>query len=225
MKLKNIDITLYLAFLSMFISPAVFSCTRLLHVDPKQGVMVGRNMDWFEEMQTKLIVYPRGIARTGYEKINPLTWTSQYGSIVATSYDIGTADGMNEKGLAVHGLWLDATDYGQRNEKIPGLSLLVSVLYFLDNFKTVDEAIRATQSDFFQMLPFYLPNTGDWVKFHWALEDASGDSAIIEYINGQPKIYHDNNYSVLSNDQGNRMSDQKMPLNTFCAYSGCNAAL
>jgi hypothetical protein len=25
--------------------------------------------------------------------------------------------------------------------------------------------------------------------------------------------------------QGNRMSDQKMPLNTFCAYSGCNAAL
>ena len=200
MKRKNIYISLAVACFSISISSPVLSCTRLLHIDPKQGVMVGRNMDWFEEMKTKLVVYPRGIARSGYADINPLKWVSQYGSIVATSYDIGTADGMNEKGLAVHGLWLDATDYGQRNENIPGLSLMVSAFYYLDNFKTVDEAIHAIQSGTFQMLPFYHPGTGKWIKVHLALEDASGDSAIIEYIDGQPKIYHSNNYTVLTND-------------------------
>ncbi len=39
---------------------------------------------------------------------------------------------------------------------------------------------------------------------------------------------HDGTSTITVNNiqgQGNRMSDQKMPLNTFCAYSGCNAAL
>lgn len=200
MQLKKISYA-FLACISLSItaSPA-FSCTRLLHVDSSQGVMVGRNMDWFEEMNSKLIVYPRGIARQGSAGVNPLKWVSQYGSIVATSYDIGSADGMNETGFAVHGLWLDQTDYGTRNDNIPGLSLILASNFYLDNFKTVDEAVRFTESGAFQMLPFYLPGTGRWVKIHVALEDATGDSAIIEYIDGTPKIYHSKEYTVLTND-------------------------
>lgn len=177
-----------------------YSCTRLLHVDPHQGVIVGRNMDWYEEMQTKLVVYPRGIARNGQDAKNPLIWVSQYGSIVATSYDAGATDGMNEQGLAVHGLWLEATDYGKRNEQIPGLSLMMIMQYYLDNFKNVEEAIRYTSAGAFQVLPYFHPGTGRWVKVHIALEDASGDSAIIEYIDGLPKIYHNKEFTVLTND-------------------------
>src|SRR5258708_6247061 len=102
MKRKHIFIFLALACFSFLFSHSIFSCTRLLHVDPKQGVMVGRNMDWEEEMYSKLVVYPRGMQRQGYAEVNPLKWTSKYGSIVATSYDIAATDGMNEKGLAVH---------------------------------------------------------------------------------------------------------------------------
>lgn len=200
MKGKKIFTSLAVFCFSMPLFSDSFACTRLLHVDPKQGVMVGRNMDWFEEMQTKLMVYPRGISRSGNVETNPLKWVSKYGSIVATSYDQGSADGMNEKGLAVHALWLEVSDYGKRNENIPGLSLMMSSFYYLDNFKTVDEVIQATQSYAFQIVPFYNPGTKQWIKVHFAFEDASGDSAIIEYINGQPKIYHSNTYTVLTND-------------------------
>lgn len=191
--------TIFLACLSLSTLPAL-SCTRMLHVDANQGVMVGRNMDWVEDMNTKLIVYPRGIARQGNTAANPLTWVSKYGSIVATSYDIGSADGMNEAGLAVHGLWLDETDYGPRNTNVPGLSLMAASNFYLDNFKTVDEAIRFTESGAFQITPLNLPGSERMIKVHVALEDATGDSAIIEYIHGVPKIYHSKEYTVLTND-------------------------
>ncbi len=200
MKGIYISLSFIIVCFSILISPVSFSCTRLLHIDPNQGVMVGRNMDWFEEMHSKLVVYPRGIPRQGYAPVNPLKWVSQYGSIVATSYDIGSADGMNEKGLAVHGLWLDESDYGVRNEKLPGVSLLVLGQFYLDNFASVEEAIHYTEKNAFQVLPFTLPGTNRVIKIHVALEDSFGDSAIIEYINGQPKIFHSKEYTVVTND-------------------------
>jgi penicillin V acylase-like amidase (Ntn superfamily) len=199
MKLKKLTY-IFLTGISLSLTSTIFSCTRVLHVDPHQGVMVGRNMDWDEEMYSKLVVYPRGIQRQGYAPVNPLKWESKYGSIVATSYDLGGTDGMNEKGLAAHGLWLEESDYGSRNENIPGMSLLMWIQFYLDNFKTVDEAVRYTETGAFQILPFYHPGTQRWVKAHLALEDSSGDSAIIEYINGTPKIYHSSNYTVLTNE-------------------------
>lgn len=199
MHIKKISYTL-LACLSLSITSTTFSCTRLLHVDSSQGVMVGRNMDWYEDMYSKLVVYPRGIQRQGYAPVNPLKWESQYGSIVATSYDAGATDGMNEKGLAAHGLWLDESDYGTRDEKIPGMSLLMVIQFYLDNFKNVEEAVRYTETGAFQILPYFHPGTGLWVKAHLAIEDSSGDSAIIEYINGTPKIYHSREYTVLTNE-------------------------
>lgn len=199
MDVKKISYAFF-ACLSLSLTSPTYSCTRLLHIDQDQGVMVGRNMDWYEDMYSKLVVYPRGIQRHGYAPVNPLKWESKYGSIVTTSYDIGATDGMNEHGLAVHGLWLDDTDYGVRNEKIPGLSLMVAANFYLDNFKSVDEAVRFTQSGAFQILPFYHPGTGRWIKVHFSLEDATGDSAIFEYIDGQPKIYHGREYKVMTND-------------------------
>ena len=35
-----------------------------------------------------------------------MEWTAKYGSLVATSYDVSSTDGVNEKGLAVNLLWL-----------------------------------------------------------------------------------------------------------------------
>ena len=35
---------------------------------------------------------------------------------------------------------------------------------------------------------------------HYALEDASGDSAVIEFIGGQMNIYHGAEYTVLTNE-------------------------
>lgn len=105
---------------------------------------------------------------------------------------------MNECGLAAHLLWLNETNYGMRQPNVPGLSVGLWVQYYLDNFQTVDEAIRFTETKAFQVVDFfYLPNTK--VKVHIALEDASGDPAIIEYINGIPLIHHNRSYTTLTN--------------------------
>ena len=54
---------------------------------------------------------------------NPAKWTSRHGSLVVTALNAGTPDGMNERGLAVHGLWLNATDYGPRDTTKAGLEV------------------------------------------------------------------------------------------------------
>ena len=71
--------------------------------------MVGRTMDRPESTHRILTVFPRGMARDGGKAggevvvaENPARWTSTYGSLATTIYGIGTADGLNEKGLAVH---------------------------------------------------------------------------------------------------------------------------
>ena len=75
-----------------------------------------------------LTVLPRGMKRDGGRaggevivKDNPARWTSKYGSIVTTVYGIGTADGVNERGLGVHMLYLKATDFGPRDPSKPGV--------------------------------------------------------------------------------------------------------
>lgn len=193
--------SIFIALLVSFsISSPSWSCTRLLHVDKKQGVVVGRNMDWFQEMGTNLFVYPRGIERNGVDPINPLRWVSKYGSIAAAYHDLSTTDGMNEKGFSAHVLWLEDTNYGNRDVSKYGLSVLMWTQFYLDNFQTVAEAVHFTQSNTFQLLPFVDPVTKMDVKIHLAIEDASGDSAIIEYKNGLPMIYHGQEYNVLTND-------------------------
>ena len=99
------------------------ACSRVLWVRSGQPVLVGRSMDWFEPMHTNLWALPRGIKRSGLAGKNSLRWTSKYGSLVAVVYNFASADGINEKGLDANILWLAESDFGSRNENLPGLSL------------------------------------------------------------------------------------------------------
>lgn len=54
-----------------------------------------------------------------------MRWTSKYGSIVASSWDIGVSDGMNEKGLNANMLWLNNSKYPpfEKDGKTTGLAI------------------------------------------------------------------------------------------------------
>jgi len=100
----------------------------------------GRNMDWGNDMKEKLFVFPRGLKRSSNAKWVPnngIDWVSKYGSVSTVTYDQGTSDGMNEKGLAVHALWLSQSNYGKRDPNRPGIDADRMLQYFLDNFATV----------------------------------------------------------------------------------------
>ncbi|MCX5816845.1 MAG: linear amide C-N hydrolase [Proteobacteria bacterium] len=187
-----------LILLALFVCP-VYPCSRVLWNNNGQAIVVGRNMDWFEDMKTDLWVFPRGIQRDGGVGKNSLKWTSKYGSLIASGYNIMTVDGMNEKGLAVNPLWLAESDYGKRDESIPGISFTLATQYFLDSFETVADAVRFIETKPFQIVTGPMGSTNRVAAGHLALADATGDSAVIEYIDGRPKIYHDRKYTVMTN--------------------------
>src|SRR4051812_15156472 len=83
------------AFLAAAVLPSA-ACTRAVYLGSENTVITGRSMDWAEDMHTNLWVFPRGMARNGAAGPDTPTWVAKYGSIIASGYDIGTADGMNE---------------------------------------------------------------------------------------------------------------------------------
>lgn len=173
-------------------------CTRVIWPDAAGAVLVGRNMDYHRDTGTNLWSLPRGVERddgVGGE----LTWTATYGSLVASGYDMMSVDGMNEAGLSGHILWLAESEYGPRDASLPALSMAVWLQYFLDNFATVDEAAAWINESGVQVVPLGDPATGEVPAVHLALDDAGGDSAIIEYIGGKARVWHDRDYRVMTN--------------------------
>ncbi|WP_421694979.1 linear amide C-N hydrolase [Aestuariivirga sp.] len=179
------------------------ACTRVLWNDNGYAVMTGRTMDWPESTEPVLTIFPRGLERgggkAGAEVIvtdNPARWTSKYGSLVTTIYGIGTADGINEAGLGAHMLYLNDTDFGARDVSKPGLHAGLWAQYLLDNAATVEEALKLF--DGIQVV--MVEANGHKANVHLAIEDASGDSAIIEFIGGKPVIHHGRDFVVMTND-------------------------
>jgi penicillin V acylase-like amidase (Ntn superfamily) len=175
-------------------------CTRVLWDDGNGNVLVGRTQDWTEKADSAFRVYPRGIERVGAVAENPHRWTSKYGSVVVTAYDIGTHEGVNETGLSAHALYLaEEAAFGERDPQVEAIGIMQWVQYFLDNFATVAEAVEAQETFEFQIEPLILPN-GYPTLVHVSLSDKSGDSAVIEYIGGKARIYHDKRFTVMTNE-------------------------
>lgn len=173
-------------------------CTRVIHCSPDEPVLVGRNMDYHRDTGTNLWILPRGIDRTDGVG-GSLSWTAKYGSLIAGGYDLMSVDGVNEAGLAGHILWLTESDYGHHDPSRPALSIAVWLQYFLDNFATVAEAVAWVQETNVQVVPLADPSSGEVPAVHLALDDQTGDSAIIEYVNGAPTVWHDRSYRVMTN--------------------------
>jgi choloylglycine hydrolase len=163
-------------------------------------VLVGRTQDWTERADSAFRVYPRGIERIGAVAENPHTWTSKYGSLVLSAYDIGTHEGVNEMGLSAHALYLAVDNsFDPRDPTLEGIGIMQWVQYYLDNYATVAEAVEAQREWAFQIEPLVLPN-GFPTLVHVSLSDKTGDSAVIEFIDGKARIYHDRRFTVMTNE-------------------------
>ena len=174
------------------------ACTRVLYQGPDNMIATGRTMDWKEDLHTNLYIFPRGIERKGASSAETIEWVSKYGSVVAAGYDIGICDGINEKGLVANLLFLPESVYETDNDQRPVMGLSIWTQYVLDNFATVEEAVKELSKDIFRIDAPDLPN-GVKSRLHLALSDSTGDSAIIEYLDGHISIYEGKQYQVLTN--------------------------
>jgi penicillin V acylase-like amidase (Ntn superfamily) len=174
------------------------ACTRAVYLGPNGTVITARSMDWNVEIGTNLWILPRG-DHTGQAGAQSVEWTSKYGSVVATGYDISTKDGMNEKGLVANLLWVAESEYPAPDSSKPGLAVSLWAQYMLDNFATVSEAIDSLRTEPFVLATANVPGPERLATLHLSLSDATGDSAIVEYIGGKQVIHHGRQYQVLTN--------------------------
>lgn len=179
------------------LAPFAQACSLAFWNDNKEAKTVARTMDLYVSDQPKMVVYPRGMERLGTSDKDALKWTSKYGSVVITAFGSDAAsDGINEAGFNAHMLYLDKSEYEKAGDQRPTLGNALWAQYMLDNFKTVKEAVDSMKN-------FRITETkvhGRVWPIHLAIEDASGDSAIIEFIDGKMTIHHGKQYQVMTNE-------------------------
>ena len=192
------------------------ACTRVVYLGKNGMVVTGRTMDWKEDLKSNIYVFPRGIERAGADKGNTIHWKSKYGSVITAGYDIGTSDGMNEKGLVANLLYLTESDYYRPNDTRPAMGISIWTQYVLDNFATVDEAVKELSKETFRIDAPDMPN-GAKSTLHLAISDASGNSAIFEYIKGKLIIHEGKEYQVMTNSPS---YEQQITLNNYWQQIG-----
>lgn len=191
------------------------ACSRVLYSGDNQTVITGRSMDWYQDNKPALWAMPRGMQRDGATGTNTLRWTAKYGSVVVSMYDIGTVDGINEKGLVANTLYLAESNYGKAEGK-PTLSIAAWPQYVLDSYASVSEAVAALRKEPFRIVAPVLPG-GRPAQGHLSISDPSGDSAIFEYIDGKLVIHHGKQYTVMTNSPS---YDQQLALNSYWEQIG-----
>ena len=185
------------AIIGLLTAPNAESCSRILLSKNPKHITSSRSVDWHEPLGAQLLIYPRGMKVNGEAGENSATWTSKYGSLlnVGNKYaNVGT-EGVNEKGFAIHTLYLDKTEYEPRDSR-PGVSYIHFCRYLLDNSATVKEALALMKT--VQLVPVKI--NGKIMPLHWAMEDPSGDSAIVEFIDGNLVVHHGKEYTIMTNE-------------------------
>jgi penicillin V acylase-like amidase (Ntn superfamily) len=184
-----------------------------------QSVVSARTMDFAQNMSYYFDVVPRNYH---FESDNPPGWNDQYGLKWQGKYGFvgvsalwtflfknngnGTRyfDGMNEKGLSAALLWLDRANSGfpEPVDGVNNVSIQHVVAYVLSTCETVSEAtnelskvhVWQEQLAWDIAVPLLL---------HMVVHDANGDTALIEWYDGQPH-YHGpaemNNLRIVCND-------------------------
>lgn len=202
----------FAAALAATAAPVAEACTRAVYLGPEGQTVTGRTMDWQEDMGTELWLFPRGVARDLGMGEAGHSWTSRYGSVAASIYDGGTADGMNEAGLVANLLFLAESEYPPaEGDDRPVLPISAWTQWALDGFATVAEVVEAMRDAPFRVEVVTAPN-GTAGNVHLAVSDPTGDSAIFEFLGGELHVHHGREYQVLTNSPS---YDQQIALNAY----------
>lgn len=196
--------------------PVASACSRAVYFGKEGQTVTGRTMDWKEDLLTNLWIFPRGMKRDGGVGKGSFEWTSRYGSVIASVYEGGTGDGMNEKGLVANLLYLAESEYPPVSDTRPGISICAWAQYVLDSFATVEEAVAELKQERFKMVTVVAPN-GAAGTVHLSISDPSGDSAIFEYIGGKLVIHHGRQHQVMTNSP---VFEEQIALNRYWEQIG-----
>ena len=146
-----------------------------------KGNLVGKNFDSI--VKTGMIyTNKRGQIKSAavFPPERALEWVSVYGSLTFSQcgkeFPVG---GINESGLVVEQATLRSSGYPESGGK-PIASSLEVTQYLLDTCKSVEQALAA--------LDRIAISVSSW-PIHFALFDSGENRAVVEYLNGEKKVY------------------------------------
>ena len=159
------------------------ACSTFFAKTPENGYILGRNLD----NQTTDLAVVKTSPKDGYSSVSVvnlsfLGYNETYTpdkladriNTLATAYF--PLDGVNEKGLAIGVLQLQAPATAQDNGK-PDVGTTLAIRAMLDNCKDVDEAIS-----FLESVDMYAAAQG---CYHFQIADANGKSVVVSYVNNE----------------------------------------
>jgi choloylglycine hydrolase len=180
----------------------VYACTGIRLTATDGTVVRARTLEFGVDLQSDVIMVPRGYARTGStpDGKEGLKWKAKYASVGANGVGLPFIfDGLNEKGLAIGLFYFPNTaGYMTYNAADAGKTLAPWEMgsWILENFATIEE-VRDNAGKI--VVPEVVFKAWGFVPpVHYVVYDASGKSIVIEYVNGKLNI-HDNPLGAMSN--------------------------
>lgn len=181
----------------------VDACTGIRLSGADQGVVYGRTMEWGAfDLHSRVTIIPRGIEFIGLtpDGMTGHKWKAKYGVVGIDLLEKETlADGMNEKGLSA-GLFYHPgfAKYPEYDPAKADMSITaIDVVHFiLTQFATIDE-VREGMSKV-MVVPVIEEALGIPVEAHFMVTDSQGKSIVIEFIDGEMKIF-ENPLGIITN--------------------------
>ena len=172
-------IILFFCSITCIFSLKTEACSTFL-LEKEHRFLLAKSYDWIVE-DGLVIVNKRHIAKQAVTSDHPMQWISRYGSIIFTQagreLPIG---GMNETGLAIELMWLDDTTYPPPDSRSTVYELQW-IQYQLDTASSVKEVLA---SDNVLRID---RNSNSLI--HFIIVDSTGNSAIIEFIDGKMIVH------------------------------------
>ncbi|TMP37586.1 linear amide C-N hydrolase [Pseudoalteromonas rubra] len=206
-------------------------CTRVFNNRQRDYLATARNMDWMYPLPTSFFAFDKGLGKTGLSEADgstadALKWCSAYSSVVAMVGDDSSgwaaSDGLNSMGLAANVLYDSGASYGQASvsERKKQLSVLRWVQYVLDNFVFVKDVVKAFNKQDILLVGAAVPNSdGKPAQLHLSVSDVTGNSAIIEVVDGVFVCYENTAYQVMTNEPS---FDKQLKINDYWTWQWSN---
>ncbi|UCC41140.1 MAG: linear amide C-N hydrolase [Candidatus Aminicenantes bacterium] len=151
-------------------------------------LIVGHNLGARNHVPGLVVINKRGVRKTavswkellsGKPASNPpFEWISKYGSVTFNPFCRDFPDGgMNEAGLFIEEMTLDGTRFPVDESK-PLLFMMLWMQYILDSFETVEQVVQSVHD-----------LTIDGWTWHFFTADRKGNSAVIEFLDGEINIF------------------------------------
>lgn len=185
------------------LAPAAQACTGIMLTAQDGSVVRARTMEFNVNLQSNVILVPRGYARTGETPDGKpgLEWTAKYANVGTNPEGLPyIVDGLNEKGLSMGLFYFDQSAKYQPYSPEDAAKTMASWQlgsYILDNFATVDE-VKSSLSDIV-VAPVVFKAFNIVLPVHFVVADPTGASIVIEYVDGKLNV-HDDKIGIITNN-------------------------